>query len=81
MLFKFNGVALKKVRKQKFPNLELFLRELYRQTGISVSRPTIHRWERGASEPNLSLAMELSRFLGVSVDIFLTKNRVKVTTK
>lgn len=56
---------LKKLRKQK----KLTQREL--ADALHISQTSVSKYERGESEPDLAMVIEMSDFFGVTVDEFI----------
>lgn len=56
---------LKKLRKQK----RLTQREL--AEALHISQTSVSKYERGESEPDLAMVIEMADFFGVTVDEFI----------
>ena len=56
---------LKKLRKQK----RLTQREL--ADALHISQTSVSKYERGESEPDLAMIIEMSDFFGVTIDEFI----------
>ena len=56
---------LRKLRKQK----NLTQREL--AEALHISQTSVSKYERGESEPDLAMLIEISDFFGISIDEFV----------
>ena len=45
---------------------------------LSVSNKTVSKWENGASEPDLSMVVELAEYYGVTTDTLLGISEEKI---
>ena len=54
------------------------MRELYKRTGLEVSRQTLFKWESQRSEPFLSAVSQLAEFFGKDLSFFLDQKSTKI---
>lgn len=70
----FKHERIKGLREHYHLNQTEFVLELYKYTGLKVTRQTIRSWEKGCTTPNANHLYKIAQFFGIPVSYFFDKN-------